>query len=427
MTIIPVWPFAPEWTNPISETLEWLTAIQASVIGAEQRQALRPFPRRTFDMPFQLHELERSYFEVLINKYGGGQWQVPMPHEGVRISSPVPAGTFSFTFDATYREFRATSNAILIGDDAFSTELVEVTSISDTGITTMPTVRNYDNGCTIYPAMLAQITDKITASRKAGRVYTGTIRFQSAEPVIWPTATRDLATTVFSYDGGSHTYPVLTEEPNAIEDLDYIFERLNKVVDNSTSIPKYTDKGVQAFTSQKYSWFLVGRKAQQDFRDLLFTLKGRQGAIWVPTFNDDLGPTGKYPDPNGLVATTFINRSIALQFLRGGTFNVITMGPYTTGDRVPPAIFDSSTVYRTSYMSLKRLDVDSIEILHYLDADGVATVSAIFRDAPDERQGGLVMLHIPFSSSGFSGGTVATNDTSAITGDPVVVTTGVPI
>jgi hypothetical protein len=78
-------PFPPDWSNTITERLSWLTAIQKSPTGAEQREALRLTPRRAIDYPLMLDAMERSYFDVLLAQNGGGKWWVPIPHEEVRV------------------------------------------------------------------------------------------------------------------------------------------------------------------------------------------------------------------------------------------------------------------------------------------------------------------------------------------------------
>lgn len=50
---LPVWTISPDWSDGITETLEWLTGLLASPIGAEQRFGLRLTPRRSFEMTFK--------------------------------------------------------------------------------------------------------------------------------------------------------------------------------------------------------------------------------------------------------------------------------------------------------------------------------------------------------------------------------------
>jgi hypothetical protein len=392
--VLPIaWPFAPDWSNGVTERLSWLTAIQTSRSGAEQRQALRVAPRRQLDFPIVLTDQERSYFEVLMARNGGTAWNVPLPHEEISIG-PVPTGTMAFTFDTSCREI-SVGTQMLLRDDGLHTEIVEVTSVTPTGITTTPTTVERA-AASITPTFLGLISDKPELSRRTGRVYTGTVRFLSMQAMAWPATARALA----GFSTTFQTYPVLTHEPNAINDLTYGFERMWAPIDNSQSLPRYVDKSLRQFTSQQYEWFLYGRQAQQDFRDRLFYLQGRCKPLWVPTFNDDIAPGTGYPNPLGFESTPPPGREYIARFNRDGTVVCLAATAYATGDRIPIAPFDGSSVLRNSFMALKRLDVDDIEILHHSDIDGVATVSAVFREAPNLRQP-LGFTGVGFSQSGY--------------------------
>jgi hypothetical protein len=86
------------------------------------------------------------------------------------------------------------------------------------------------------------------------------VRFTSLDPTIWPVTAHPVnSLPIVPYPGASGaTFPILTMPPNAVNSLDYDYERIWSVVDNATSIPVYTDKAARQFTSQKYEFFLVG-------------------------------------------------------------------------------------------------------------------------------------------------------------------------
>lgn len=386
MVTVP-FPFDPDWTNGITERLSWLTAIQTSRTGAEQRQALRVGPRRQIDIPLVLTGGERSYFDTLLARQGGSTWYAPIPHEQLFFGYIYPGQTV-FPFDTTYREIRVGSNLMVRGD-TFHAEMLQVTSVAADGIVTTPTVYGY-TGARLVPTFQAVIAEKVSASRQTARTMTATVRFASVEATVWPVTARTLATFGATYAVppgiGKPVYPILTKEPNSVSALDYGFERMWSTIDNNQSTPVYADKAGREFTSQQYAWFLYGPQERRDFRDLLFTLQGRAKPIWVPTFNDDLAIGYGYENVMGFPTTAIPDREYYARFTRDGTVTGFTTSAYNTGTRVPPETFDSDAILRNSFMSLKRLDVDDIEFQHFADLDGVATVTATFRDAPDIRQ-----------------------------------------
>jgi hypothetical protein len=393
------WPFATDWSNGITERLSWLTAIQTSRSGAEQRQALRVAPRRQIDLPVLITGQERAYFDILLMRNGGIAWYVPLPPEQVAVGEVQSAQTV-FPMDTAYREIAVGTKLILRGTDAFHVELLEVNSVAADHVTTTPAASYYASA-TLTPAFLAVIAEKVDVSSRTAQVSTATVRFVSTAGMTWPVQGRALATvpTFAAPRVGAPAYPILTKPPNRLSDLDFSFERIWSTIDNSQSNPLYIDKSQRAFTSQKYEWFLYGPQERRDFRDLLFRLQGRAKPLWVPTFNDDLGYAQGYPNPLGFsdVAPP-PGREYFAQFLADGSVNGYGVTAMQTGWRIPTEQFSFGNVLRNSFMALKRLDVDDIEIVHQVDRDGVATVSAVFRDAPDLRQpASLATQGFPYS------------------------------
>lgn len=389
-------PFRPDWSDGIIERLSWLTAIQTSRSGAEQRQALRIAPRRQIDVPVLLSGQERSYFEVLMARNGGSAWYAPLPHEEVSVGLVTTEDT-TIALDTAGREIAVGTKLLLRGRDALRSELVEVTSVASDSVSVSAVFGTYP-AATITPTFKAVISEKTDMARRTGRVYTGTVRFTAVEPLIWPLNGRTPA-TLPTYRPGPTVpfYPILTQQPNAINDLTHSFERRWSTVDNSQSLPVYTDRTGRGFTSQQYSWFVYGRQEHLDFRDLLFALQGRAKPLWVPTFNDDLSIEQGYANPLGFLETTPPpGREYFAQFLYTGEVHGYAVTAYDGEDGIPSEVFNAGGVVRNSFMSLKRLDVDDIEILHHSTIDGVATASALFRDAPDLR------LPLDFAAQGYS-------------------------
>lgn len=418
------WPFVPDWTNGITERLSWLTAIQTSRSGAEQRQALRIAPRRQIELPTLLTGQERAYFDILLMRNGGSAWYAPIPHETIFVGEVQSTQTV-FPMDTAYREIAVGMKLILRGDDAFHTEIVEVNSVASDSVTTSAVVSYYASA-TLTPAFLSIITDKVDVQSRTARVSTATARFDSIEGMVWPPVVRSLASvpTFTAPITGASSYPILTKPPNRASDIDFSFMRTLSVTDNSQANPQYTDKSNRAFTSQKYDWFLVGPQERQDFRDFLFRLQGKVKPVWVPTFNDDLGYAQGYPNPLGFgdIAPP-PGREYFAQFRTDGTVLGFGVTAMTTGWRIPTEVFAASNVLRNSFMSLKRLDVDDIEFQHYADSAGLATVSAIFRDAPDIRVP-AAYNGIGYSNQGYHqiAGVVPVTNGSTIWSTPITIT-----
>ncbi len=439
--IVPAWPFKVDWTNGYTETLEWKTSVLGSPIGAEQRYAARMTPRRKLDLPFLVSGGERTYFDLMMMANSGSNWYAPLAHDAtyVRAVYPLTPGPGVKVFcDTALREYRVGGHVILQGGSVEQWDVLTIAAVGWGGLTTVetPELNAYGRGSTMYPAVLARITDTLTAKRQHGRVLSGTMQFLCMEPTIWPINGNTLAAVPFyTYqpEEGAMSqgpWPILTMEPNAVDALDYSYARKLAVNDNEVSLPTYEDQANRAFTGQQYTWFLAGRQAGSNFRDLLFTLDGQRVPLWVPTFNDDVTPGSEYyPNPN-LRTDNPSGRDTLITFNVDGTFSVNPGLADIIGTDGLPVNFSSPTAVRTSFMNLKRLNQDSVEIMHHSDADGVATVTVVLIDAPDLR------VPTPYNSFVYTdtgqlqpdGSTItATNTTNTLT-TPVTITSvgGVP-
>lgn len=379
--IIPAWPFRLNWENGYTETLEWKTVVLPSRIGAEQRYAARIGPRRKLDLVFLVDRDERTYLDTMLSAYGGSAWYVPLPHDTVGIGA-VDSGQTTFNFDTTNREFSVGGHVAIQGRQAWEWDVLTVASVTDTGITTVETPALSYDAATIAPAVLSRLTDKVTTSRVTSRISSGSLQFMQIEPVVWPPVARDLTTRIITQD--TLTAPILLQEPDAVEDLAYEYQRTMKVVDNEVATPVYTDPIGQTLTMNAYSWALYGAADRSYFRDFLFSVAGQRSPIWVPTFNDDLSSTPSWitANPNGRVPATPGNRQLAIAFHRDGSI-VVHSASVATNGALPTGVFSSSTISRISYLDLKRLSQDAVEIQH--ETDGVANVKLTLIDAPDFR------------------------------------------
>ncbi|KOE30345.1 hypothetical protein D17P3_0310455, partial [Aggregatibacter actinomycetemcomitans D17P-3] len=129
-------------------------------------------------------------------------------------------------------------------------------------------------------------------------------------------------------------------------------------------------------------------------------LRGRQRAIWVATSSTDVTPTGDILGKTLDIA--YINYTGALQKQTGRQDVRIEC----TGNRifyrriVSSGVVDSTTerlafdgeiinikqneILKISFLTLSRLESDTVSWLHHTDADGAATVTVSFRGVRDE-------------------------------------------
>jgi hypothetical protein len=296
------------------------------------------------------------------------------------------------TADAAFEESEAILSAADLAYEASQnpTSLAELQAAQNVYNTDLLAVQNATDA--LATANQA-VTDATTALLNFVQGLTLTTRLQNPLPE-------------FTAPGTDASYPILLIEPDGSSALDYSYERIIKSIDNDSALPSYTDTAQRAYPGQKYVWWLYGRQDKANFRDWLYAIAGQRGAFWLPTFNDDLGTLG-LPDPNGLYSQQ-PGREYAIGFKVDGSTQIIVTSPSSV-TAYPAGDLDLTQFTRISFLDLKRLNTDSIEIVHNADMDGVSTVTALARAAPDLRVvAGYEPVPYPFilqADANYDGGT----------------------
>lgn len=395
---LPIWPFEPNWSEGMLQSLEWLTDVMRSPTGAEQRRSLRAFPRRTFEFSVALKGQERSYFDNLIAKNGARDWYLPLWHDAHHIERTVNAGSQFFFCATGATALRAGDYILITSDSAFKHEIAEVDAVNSLGVLTVaPLTSTWGADTRIYRVQKARLTDQPRPRRYSDDTLTSQIRFRIAER-------NDDFVPAFGEDV-YRSFPVLAVDADERETLDYGYERIVEEIDNLVGIPSRYDSAGISFPSQRHAWTLNGRDEYARFMGTIYALRGKAKPIWLPTFFNDFemavdaapsataltvknvgfttlgGPNEQRQDIMiQKVDGTLIYRRIVAAATSGADHEVIGLdAPLVDG-------LAMKDVARISFLSLSRLDQDTIEISHKTDVNGAATVSATFRNTPDLRQ-----------------------------------------
>lgn len=397
---LPVFSFRPNWREPISERLAFLTDVLAASEGAEQRRSLRPTPRRTFEADFLLTGPERAFWDLFINALGGGEVVAPLYWEVVTLSSALTATVSDrIDFDTSYREWEYHEGrlAILTGKTAMDYEVVEIASVDAGGVDlAAPVTRPWPRGTKLLPlrrAVLDQVGD--LDHRTAGTaVVTAQLRVIGPNP--W-TPAADVSPMYL-------TLPVFLSEPNWVEDLTTSMNREIALLDTEIGLTYQVDTLGRALLGQAHRWFLTGRQRLAEFRDLIYRHRGRAGAFWLPTFKADLrlvnspgsGATQIEVENVGYLYTggpTSGREYIAIKHA-GGTIlrKVLSVVPGSTAateklnlDAALGLALSPGLVHRISFADVARFDTDDFEITHYGGVDAHHDASATFRTFKNTR------------------------------------------
>lgn len=389
------WSFVPDWGDGVTERLSWATDILQSETLVEQRRALRLAPRREFEAPMYVEGRERQYLDLALFGWGSRVWALPVWHEIQWLQTGVAAGVLSIACDTADLDFHAGGLAMLRGEDAFALEVAEIDSVSPTGLAfKRATQLSWPAGTRLYPVRTAQMMEAPTLTRLTDTAVSADVAFRVLEPSdVTPVAPATLY----------RTRPVLEARPDEGEDLTASYARLLAELDSGASQPLVTDVADRAMPVMSQRWIGMGRSERAGWRGLLYHLAGRHRAVWVPTHADDLtlvalvGALATTMDVAYVGYTRFAQakpgrRDIRIELDNGTALHRRITGSTEISASVERLALDAplgvavlpDDVARISWMTLCRLDSDTVEIRHLTDSEGVAESGVVFRGVRDD-------------------------------------------
>lgn len=390
-TAYPVWMFPPNWGNYVNETLAWKTDIPNSEEGQEQRISRRLTPRRSFKATFLLTRAERQRFEMAMAGRGSYVWLIPLWHQVTKLDTQASAGTNTLSFDTRWREYVDGGNVILRGPNSATWEVGTIDAISASSLTLLGNLEaTWKKGTMVYPARLARLQYSVSARKKTDTTSEVEIDF-----------TLDASNPHASSGFTPPTYRglgIVVDRPEDGEDLEFSYERNMLTLDNELSIPVSLDRSNRAFISAEYRWALIGRQAQENFRELLYSVRGSAGALWMPTFMSDF--TLSSPASSGATTLAVENCGYTSMGVRGpgredirvelrdGTVfyrkilasveSSVAVETLTLDSGIPVGISPEQIVH-ISFMQPARLFSDTVEMQHLTDSDGLCVCKSAWR------------------------------------------------
>ncbi|OOF65122.1 phage tail protein [Rodentibacter sp. Ppn85] len=391
------WQFFPDWSDGLTENLEFLTRVHQSVTGAEQRIARRLSPRRTFEFKVAFSNIERQRFENALYAYGSRVWSMPIFTDCAYLLDDIKQGQSEINIKTAGYDFSVGGRAILMTEKR--KEMVEISALKANKITIKrPIVGSFDRTQTqVYPLRSAVLTDMPQVRRLSDNVSTAQIRLQLHEHNSW--------SDDVGYLPRYRHHPVLEPTSAWSEDITVQYARLIQTLDNETGLPHYLDTANKAMQITAHRFIATGREEQRKLRNLFYFLRGRQRVIWVATSSTDVTPTsdilGKTLDIVSINYTGALQKQTGRQDIRiectGGRIfyrrirssNVVdsqTERLALDGDAIN---IKQNEILKISFLTLSRLESDTVSWVHHTDADGTATVTVSFRGLRDELETSL--------------------------------------
>lgn len=387
---LPLWPFAPNWGDPVTETLAWLTDVLESPSGAEQRRALRLAPRRGFGFSVVVRGHERTLFDLWVHTRAGASLALPVWPDVQQLGAPLAAGAVSIACRTTGFDFVAGGLAALLGDDALDAELLTVDAVAGSGIDLVDaTTRDWPAGARLYPVRAARFAELPEVTRRSDDLLTADLRFELTAPSEWLAAL-----PADTYRGA----PLFAARPDEARDLTHGYESLTQVLDNEVGIPQVTDTAGRGFGVQQHRFSAYGRADQAALRTLAYGLRGRQRACWVPTHAADFEPLAVSGNTLTVRRCGYVDhaplapgrRDLYIELAGGAPQCRRITAAAVSGDDEALTLdgaalgVAASAITRVSFMQLMRLASDEVQIDHVTDADGLAQLAVTWRSVRDD-------------------------------------------
>lgn len=385
---VTIWLIRPDWSNGITERLEWLTDVLIANNGNEQRVRLRKNARRTLEMAWLAQGQRAMIADTLLTGWGSRKYCVPVWMERDRATAPISAGATSITVtDASLKDYMVGGYVVLWADETLA-EAIEIAAIAGNTLTLKtPVANSYPAGTSICPAMFGRIDGDVQVRHVRSDALAGMVRFLDEAAT-----DRQAAEIGPTWQG----YAVLDERPDYSEDQPSTWSRTVEVLDSLTGIMMVDDTTGFPVIRRTYAWVLNGRQDIDRWKKWASARAGRLKALWLPSFMDDLEVIQNIqPTDTSITVRNALNArygvsmpnrtAIRIETTSGQVFHrrITGMTETTSGDE--QLVMDSSlgvsvpvsSILRAMWMSLVRLESDAVEI-HY-ETDSIARIQATFR------------------------------------------------
>lgn len=270
--------FNPNWGDPITETLEWLTQIIETEEGLEYRQRLRGNPRRTFEYAVGFTDAEKRKLEQYIFAWKARPFILPIWTDCQKLSAPLPSGSLVINISTDNLSYYA-GGLLCVLTDPLTTEVLEIDSVSPTQITlTGAVIKDWPEGAKIMPAITAQMPEVSRLSRVTSNLTTGTVRFnclgnQAVPAVDGPVTHQGLS--------------VLEDKPEMGEDQEVSWESKLEIVDTGPYDPFYDIRADLNDEVDGYRFYIYGRDEIWRWREWLHAREGRFSQFFMPSWSRD--------------------------------------------------------------------------------------------------------------------------------------------
>lgn len=381
----------PNWATPLTERWEWLTNVITSRNRKEQRIKLREQPRRQLEYTLLVkNNKERQLVENLLFAWQSRVFGLPIWTDQQAISMALVPGDLTISCVTFSRDYYAGGLIGLFNDVDFEIGTVQQVNADSVQIVT-PLTKSWGIGTKVVPLRTARMSSKQSFVRHTDTVLGMTVQFKLDEgdnriPVV---ETPDY-----------RSYAVLEVKPNWAKEISSDYERDLTLIDFIVGKVLGDDTSGVSSIKHTYHWLAKTREEINTLRAFIFARYGKLVPLWVPTFTKDFIVTDLIASSSTVMFIENVSytrnitqgvqrRDIRIQLVDGTIFYRRILASTEVGE-LERLVFDSqlgvlvnvADIHSVSYMSLCRLEADSVEVSWITDS--VMSVSASIRTIRDD-------------------------------------------
>lgn len=273
-------PFPPNWTFPVNETLQFKSTLIRATDGSVQTANLRPKARRIFDYTVTLRGSEAQRADSLLFGWQHRFYAMPVWPEMSKLLAPASAGSFEVSFDTAARSF-SVGGLVMLFSSSKTFEVREIDSIvGDTVTFTTPLERSWAAGTRVFPAFVSVINPGLSGNRPTDNTLELPVRFTPEPSGVVSNATGSAAATYLGYE-------LVLDRPNWIDGLQSQWNSDVQTVDLGG--PVFQLFGGSGFSEiqRSHSWLKKSYPDIAAFRGFLARRAGVGVPFWMPSATAD--------------------------------------------------------------------------------------------------------------------------------------------
>lgn len=394
---VTLFPFKPNWSSAVQETLQWSSTVYQTYSGREQRMASRNQPRRIYQYNIRLHKNDSALFDVLTFGWQGRMYSQPIWNEGEHLTANVTVGALYLPFNTAHFSIQVGSSVALFrsGEDY---EILQVAAIAPDGIELAgETMSAWPKGSKVFPLMTSIMGESLNTARQASNHTDAAMRF-TGSPLDTLPRIPDIAPDALYL--GEELY---LRETNWRNGINIQIDSRDSRTDNGRGPIRIQPTATFPLVARRFQWLVKTKADATLLRGFFGRRKGRVRPVWMPSGADDFLVAGsvnigevsipvQVSDYQSLIAN-HPARTHVLVIMRDGSkyarqIQSVTSAPdggslLTLNESLNIA-FGPEDVKRISYLGLYRLGSDDVTFNWHSDTVAEVEVNFVLTEPTQE-------------------------------------------